>query len=125
MDVEYFFFQIEEAECLENVKALIDKCDDIDVLDNLGFNRNILHTAISFKRSEVAIYLIGRGININQQDKNGFTPLHFCVEYKNAIVAKELIQKGANGNIKNKFDMTPFEMAEHRDLADMVQVLKG
>lgn len=38
---------------------------------------------------------MNKGININHQDKMGWTPLHFCAQYDNITIAELLLQEGA------------------------------
>jgi len=54
------------------------------LLHMIGSNVKILH------------FLIGRGLDVNDRNFNGATPLHFAVEHKSIDIIKALISYGAN-----------------------------
>jgi ankyrin repeat protein len=43
--------------------------------------------------------LLSRGINVNQRDKKGRTPLHYAAAHNRLSLAKEIINKGGDINI--------------------------
>jgi uncharacterized protein len=47
-------------------------------------------------------YLLGRGVAINETDKNGVTPLHRAVRFRSRAAVKELIARGADVNVVDK-----------------------
>lgn len=51
---------------------LLNEGDDVSLVDKTS----PLHMALEFRLSKVIDVLISKGININQKDKNGYTPLH-------------------------------------------------
>lgn len=71
-------------------------------------NRNALHYAIVDHKTEEARQLILSGnIDLNAQDKNGYTALHFAAQYKNADIARLLIEKGAKPDLVDGWGNTP------------------
>lgn len=46
-------------------------------------------------------------IDIDHQDKMGWTPLHFCAQYNNITIAELLLQEGANVNIIDCYGNNP------------------
>lgn len=69
---------------------------------------NILMEAIVSKQDAISKYIINANIDINAQDKAGFSALHYCVWEKNIAIAKLLLEKGANVNIIDKYGNNPF-----------------
>lgn len=82
-------------------------------------SRGLLSVLILEGRFALALFLIkSTEIDINQKDKNGYTPLHFAVQNNAYDVVKALLQKGANVNIQDKFGNTPLfkSVTENTDL---------
>ncbi|RGM09260.1 ankyrin repeat domain-containing protein [Bacteroides stercoris] len=95
----------------ENIFNEIDTLDilvdgNVDVLDafirqyGINFinedNRGILAICILGGRTNLALHLINETeIDINQADRNGYTPLHFAVQENNYSVVEALIGKKA------------------------------
>ena len=59
----------------------------------------LLHTAIRNKRTEIIIFLLEKGADINAKDNRGRTPLHSAVETGQKAVVEQLIAKGAEINV--------------------------
>ena len=84
----------------------LHKVVDLNVKDQDG--RTMLHLAIKHKRKDIAIYLIGKGANLNLQDNKGKTPLVLAWRYNwDVDFLKYLNDKGAGIDIKYK--------TKHRD----------
>jgi ankyrin repeat protein len=61
--------------------------DDIDkqlveqhVQDVNEYQQTLLHEAISHKQAEYTLFLLQKGVNVQQQDYRGATALHFAAE---------------------------------------------
>lgn len=71
-------------------------------------NRGVLAICILEGRTDLALHLINEtDININQTDRNGYTPLHFAVQENNYSVVQALVQKKAVIDPVDKFGNTP------------------
>lgn len=95
----------EEIEVLENIKkdAEIDKNHTLDKTDSYG--RTELMFACKDGDISKVKKLLSSKANINQQDKDGWTPLMYAVRYQsNFELVKLLISSGASVTIKNRFD---------------------
>lgn len=68
--------------------------------------------------------LIAEGINVNQKDNDGRTPLHWAALNNHKVVAELLIAHGAKVNVKDKDQRTPLQRAASSGHKDMVQLLK-
>lgn len=72
------------------------------------YNRGILAICILEGRTDLALHLINETeIDLNQADRNGYTPLHFAVQENNYSVVEALIQKKAVIDSIDKFGNTP------------------
>lgn len=81
--------------------------------------RGLLSVLILEGRFDLSLFLIqSTEIDINQKDKNGYTPLHFAVQSNTYDVVKVLLDKGANADIQDKFGNTPLfkSVTENTDL---------
>lgn len=107
----------------ENIFDEVDMLDilvegNVDVLDafveQYGINsinednRGVLTICIMEGRTDLALHLINEtDINLNQTDRNGYTPLHFAVQENNYCVVEALLQKNVAIDPVDKFGNTP------------------
>lgn len=84
---------------LADVKANIGP-SEINIIGPSG--ESLLLEAIAFKRTEIAMWLIEKGCNLNHQDSNGQTALHYCAAWKNSEIAEAIILAGGNVDIRDK-----------------------
>lgn len=87
---------------------------------------SILRSATSSKvdKSAVLIDLIKKGINVNSQNKNGYTPMILCVSDNHIEVMKYLIESGADLNKSSGYlRMTPLHAATTDGNVEMVELL--
>lgn len=80
--------------------------------DRLG--RNALHYAAMSKRPDMLLIqsLLAAGIQPNDTDNNGQSPLHYAMFSLHYPTVKLLMAKGGDVMLKDKLDFTPFNMAE-------------
>lgn len=64
---------------------------------------------------EILRLLIAKGLNINEQDSSGNTPLHIAAQNLNSSFIHVLIDFEADPSIKNSRDETPFEVWEKEE----------
>lgn len=107
----------------ENIFDEVDMLDiliegNVDVLDafvqQYGINsinedqRGILTICILEGRTDLALHLINEtDIDLNQTDRNGYTPLHFAVQENNYSVVEALLRKKVVIDPIDKFGNTP------------------
>jgi ankyrin repeat protein len=93
-------------EVLEMDIESLEKCD-IKARDKYG--RTLLHHAVDYGYVSIVKRLLDRGVNPNEVDDAGMTPLHMA---RRLDVAKLLLLHGANPNVKTKYDgRTPLHYA--------------
>lgn len=96
-------------------------------MDRLG--RDELFYKIIDREDANALKLIDDVVNINFQDKNGYSYLHAAAQSGSIDVIKKLLRKGANIDIKDKFGKTPLMVAiseyypEHRNNRTIIDLL--
>lgn len=89
---------------LDAVKEQIDE-SNINVLNTNDMS--LLQEALKNRQDKIALYLIEKGINVNNQDSQGQTALHYIAVYKNDLdIAKSIIQHGADIKLKDKYGNT-------------------
>ena len=97
---------------LEKIKEMID--DDKYLLnekDELG--RNLLYISARNGYYDLTKYLIEKGININETQCDGSTPLHGAAYYGQLLISKLLLDHGALTNIRNNFGNLAFDEASN------------
>ena len=67
-----------------------------------GSGNTLLHVSVRTGNKEIVLYLLARGLEINQQNRYGETPLHFvCGRNRDLDMVKLLVSKGGDYNIPN------------------------
>lgn len=80
-------------------------------IDNVECVYESLRVAAQEGNLEAVRALIARDSDINEQDKNGLTPLHSAIKNEHIRVIHELISAGANPDLKDKEGKTPYHYA--------------
>ncbi len=94
-------------------------------------NKNLLYQKDSLKRSllylaarngfyNICEFLIKKGININDIQKDGSTPLHGASFYGQDLIVKLLIDYGANISIKNNFGNLASDEANNNQIKSTI-----
>lgn len=89
---------------LEQVKALIERCDDLNPITNLWHTP--LHFAVNRGGYEIVKLLLEKGAKVNALSNFDYTPLHYAANHGKLREAELLINKGAALNIQNTFGHT-------------------
>ncbi|KAF7287649.1 hypothetical protein GWI33_005997 [Rhynchophorus ferrugineus] len=93
---------------IEIATMLIQNGAEIKAKNNSDFN--LLHLAASQDNTTMLDYLInGLQININIQNKNGWTPLHCAARKGLKNIYYYLEKNGANTNIKDNYNRTALD----------------
>ncbi len=70
-----------------------------------------MHQAVIERLYELVYYLIGKGIDVNLQNKNGDTALHLAIKMANKPIIKLLLDGKAEVDIINNRNENPVEIA--------------
>lgn len=122
MDDLGYIFDVVEHGNFKNYRNCIGRFD-INITNEDGVS--LLHKAIAYQHSEIAMDLIRRSINVNIQDNNGQSSLHYLGFFKNLEIAKEIIINGGNLELKDDFGNTPlwYAVFNARGNYDFVELL--
>ncbi|MDA5192570.1 ankyrin repeat domain-containing protein [Govanella unica] len=66
---------------------------------------------IGWRRNDVVIAELDKGLDVNMQNAEGYTLLHFAAGEGNLAIVKELLQRGANPNTKTNSGQTALDRA--------------
>lgn len=84
----------------------------------------LLHWAIYADKTEIALFLIDHGADIESKDGLGNSPLHIAAGRNNVMVAKRLLEKGANIDSRDGQMGTPLFFAcgggDNREMVDFL-----
>jgi ankyrin repeat protein len=64
--------------------------------------QTVLQEAIASRRPDLAMWLVGRGIDLENRDRSGYTALHYALEYQFYPLAELMILAGADVGTPNK-----------------------
>ncbi|XXQ36773.1 Ankyrin repeat domain-containing protein [Plasmodiophora brassicae] len=108
------------TKCLNNraqaVEELFSMGVPVDTADDYG--NTCLHVACQGGSKRMVKACLRWGADINQQNKQGQTPLHYCLAYKYDDLASYLISKGADDTVVNNFGLTCYEGLKPEDTQD-------
>jgi ankyrin repeat protein len=103
---------------------LIKKKEDLNLID-FSNGRSRLFDAIILKDKRGILCLLDNGANVNNQDKNGWTPLHLLAYFGDVEITKIIL--GYNPDLtlttKNHGKITALQMAvimESREIAELI-----
>lgn len=83
--------------------------------------RSLLYIAARNGHANICVYLINKGLDVNDIQSTGSTPLHGAAYYGQTKVAKILIVYGAQTNIKNKYGHLPKDEAMTKEIKDLLK----
>jgi hypothetical protein len=94
----------------ESAKLLVAAGADLHAKE-LTYQQTSLDIACSRGLVDLVEFFLSKGMNINAQDVDGFTPLHIAIYAKKYDVVKVLVEKGADKTKVTKTGRTPKQMA--------------
>lgn len=108
---------------VEVVKALLAKKATIA---NDQFGNGPLHTCVNSedKKTEIWGLLIKAGCDVNQQNKDGTTPLREAQSGENLVAVKYLLSQGADASIKDNNGETPLESSRRLKMTKIIALLE-
>jgi len=112
-----------EEQQIEVIKLLVSSKVNVNAFNENG--ESTLHLASRNGQNEIVKYLIANRADVNVKNKFGASPLHKALLWKRFEVAKTLISNKANPNQTNKEGISCLRLAEERDYADIVQLIKN
>jgi hypothetical protein len=104
---------------LYSLKSLIENNKDL-LFQKDGLQRSLLYLSARNGFFDVSEYLIKKGINVNEVQKDGSTALHGAAFYGQEIVIQLLIENGIDTKIKNRFGSTADEEAKTTHIRDLI-----
>src|SRR3990167_3941547 len=78
--------------------------NQLEAQEALASHSPSLHNAVIQQNIELVKQLVSVCNNINEFDKNGYTPLHIAAQIGNATIVKILLNNGANSALKDTND---------------------
>ena len=85
-----------------------------------------LHWACYYQAEECVNYLLNiPNVDINAQDKDRITPLNIAVSNNKINLVKLLLRKGADKNIKGRNNQLPIDIANKKNLYQIIDILKS
>ena len=85
--------------------------------------KKTLHKACNKGDIEAVKQFLGKGADVNAEDKHEWTPLHYAAYQGHTEIAKFLVGSGADVNAKEIGDETPLHFAAQRGHKKVVELL--
>ncbi len=91
-----------------------------------SYTANILSAAAFYDQPDIIRFLAAeKGMNINERNKGGWTPLHYaCESNASSETLKTLLALGADAELKNNSGQCPDERSTSHMLRDLLQQQK-
>ncbi|KAH8698203.1 hypothetical protein GQ44DRAFT_85149 [Phaeosphaeriaceae sp. PMI808] len=112
-------------EVIPILRQLISMGADLEIKDDDN-HRTPLGWAACYGLSNVAVFLVENGANIDTQDENGWAPLHIAAEHGHVNVIRKLLTPPitANRAAKDKLGRYPLDLAEARGNHEALKLLQ-
>ncbi len=104
------------------LKALIDGSPEL-VNEKTEDGDTPLHTAATARRTNAALYLIGRGADIDARNSAGQSPLLYAAYVGDAVLADTLVARGAQFDYQDTRGNSPFHFAARGGHMAVVELL--
>lgn len=112
-----------------DIMTMPEKSSNADRLSQKKFNRylsnmqSVLLTAAEINKVVALASVIDLGVDINFQDKDGFSALHIASMEGNKDAAEYLLKNGSNVLLKSDTGRTALHMAAAYDRSDLISIL--
>jgi len=115
----------------------IERPDIVDLLLKKGAkirfeskpNTTPIHHISIYETGDIGVELLNvfikNGVNINEQDIHGYTPLHIASTNNNYKIAKVLIENSDNLDIKTDNGKTAFDIATEKHRPEIITLLQN
>jgi len=113
------YYYVVIGDFLKFVKEAEENPDILNYKDPL--KRNLLYIAARNGHTDICEYLINKGIEINDIQNTGSTPLHGAVYYGQTKVVQLLLNYGAKTNIRNKYNHLPIDEAGTDEIKNLLK----
>ena len=97
---------------IDNDKNLLNKKD--------GLKRSLLYLAARNGYYNLTEYLLKKGINVNETQRNGSTALHGAAYYGQELIIQLLIDHGIDTSIKNEFGSNAADEAKTQHIRELI-----
>jgi hypothetical protein len=108
---------------LAKLKSIEKKRPGTLVLFRDSQGKTLLHSAVDIGEIQVAEYLIGVGVPVDEKSDDGETALHAAAFWGRPDLIRLLIRNDADVNAKDEDGWTPLHKAAFRDNRDAIQTL--
>nr|NQU91707.1 ankyrin repeat domain-containing protein [Bacteroidota bacterium] len=82
-----------------------------------------LCTSIVNRHTELSLFFIENGADLNNQNQDGYMPLHWAALRGDSLIIEALIDKGANLDMETTTNETALNMAASRGYVQVVKIL--
>ncbi|XDD49870.1 ankyrin repeat domain-containing protein [Leptospira sp. WS92.C1] len=97
---------------LQTVQILLNFGADPNSVDETTGMTPLIHSILEEGLTEILLLLIHRGVDLNQKDGIGMSPLHHCVNEGKLEPFRILLENGANPNIQDRDGVTCMNLAK-------------
>ena len=95
----------------EEVRLLVEQGGNVNDVDEQSKRRTALHFAAAHENSDICLFLLSRGMNVNQTDEDGDTPLHLAAYNHHVDICQLLVDHKADVTSVNNEGKTPLHRA--------------
>ena len=108
---------------LEAAARLLEAGASLAAVSRNSLTNTPLHAAVAGGRSDVSLFLIERGADVDAVDSGRHTPLHIAAEAGYLPVVESLLARGADPHAVDVEDKTPLSRAAARNHAAVVDAM--
>lgn len=106
-----------------NQKLALLQSKGFDFLQPQTNGNTLFHLALDTNNLDLVKYAHSLGVNVNQQNKEGISPLHMAaMKAKDLKILKYLLSIGANKSQKTTFEESVYDLAKENELLQQKQI---